>query len=217
MPSGAPTSRRSKRLRADRPASAGRARSSFSNSTVYPGLTREFCGPLLAKPRGSGRGSISSSAIRPSGSIPATSSTGSKRSSRSSPARMPRLWSASPPSMARIVEAGVYRASSLEVAEAAKVIENTQRDLNIALMNELAIIFDRLGIPTKEVLQAAGTKWNFLPFTPGPGRRPLHRRRPLLPDRAGRGGRAITRRSSCRAGASMTAWAALSRSVWSSC
>ena len=69
--------------------------------------------------------------------------------------------------MARIVEAGIYRASSLEVAEAAKVIENTQRDLNIALMNELAIIFDRLGIPTKEVLQAAGTKWNFLPFTPG--------------------------------------------------
>jgi UDP-N-acetyl-D-galactosamine dehydrogenase len=67
----------------------------------------------------------------------------------------------------RIVDAGVYRASSLEVAEAAKVIENTQRDLNIALMNELAIIFDRLGIPTKEVLEAAGTKWNFLPFTPG--------------------------------------------------
>jgi len=68
---------------------------------------------------------------------------------------------------ARIVKAGIYRASSLEVAEAAKVIENTQRDLNIALMNELAIIFDRLGIPTKEVLAAASTKWNFLPFTPG--------------------------------------------------
>jgi len=67
----------------------------------------------------------------------------------------------------QIVEAGLYRASSIEVAEAAKVIENTQRDVNIALMNELAIIFDRLGIPTKEVLQAAGTKWNFLPFTPG--------------------------------------------------
>jgi UDP-N-acetyl-D-galactosamine dehydrogenase len=62
---------------------------------------------------------------------------------------------------------GLYRASSIEVAEAAKVIENTQRDVNIALMNELAIIFDRLAIPTKEVLQAAGTKWNFLPFTPG--------------------------------------------------
>jgi UDP-N-acetyl-D-galactosamine dehydrogenase len=66
-----------------------------------------------------------------------------------------------------IVQAGVYKASSIKVAEAAKVIENTQRDLNIALMNELAIIFDRIGIDTMEVLQAAGTKWNFLPFRPG--------------------------------------------------
>jgi UDP-N-acetyl-D-galactosamine dehydrogenase len=66
-----------------------------------------------------------------------------------------------------VVTAGVSRASSIKVAEAAKVIENTQRDLNIALMNELAIIFDRLGIDTLEVLQAAGTKWNFLPFRPG--------------------------------------------------
>src|SRR5690606_22481958 len=66
-----------------------------------------------------------------------------------------------------VVTAGVYRASSIRVAEAAKVIENTQRDLNIALMNELAILFDRLGIDTMEVLQAAGTKWNFLPFRPG--------------------------------------------------
>ena len=66
-----------------------------------------------------------------------------------------------------IVPAGIHRAASIEVAEAAKVIENTQRDLNIALMNELAIIFDRLGISTTEVLKAAGTKWNFLPFTPG--------------------------------------------------
>jgi UDP-N-acetyl-D-galactosamine dehydrogenase len=66
-----------------------------------------------------------------------------------------------------VVTAGVYRASSIRVAEAAKVIENTQRDLNIALMNELAIIFDRLGIDTGEVLEAAGTKWNFLNFKPG--------------------------------------------------
>jgi UDP-N-acetyl-D-glucosamine/UDP-N-acetyl-D-galactosamine dehydrogenase len=66
-----------------------------------------------------------------------------------------------------IVPAGVYRAASIETAEAAKVIENTQRDLNIALMNELAIIFDRLGLDTREVLAAAATKWNFLPFTPG--------------------------------------------------
>jgi UDP-N-acetyl-D-galactosamine dehydrogenase len=67
----------------------------------------------------------------------------------------------------RIITAGVYKASSIKVAEAAKVIENTQRDLNIALMNELAIIFERVGIDTLEVLKAAGTKWNFLPFRPG--------------------------------------------------
>jgi len=67
----------------------------------------------------------------------------------------------------RVVSAGVHRASSIKVAEAAKVIENTQRDLNIALVNELALIFERLGIPTRDVLAAAGTKWNFLPFTPG--------------------------------------------------
>jgi UDP-N-acetyl-D-galactosamine dehydrogenase len=66
-----------------------------------------------------------------------------------------------------VVDAGVYRASSIKVAEAAKVIENTQRDLNIALMNELALIFHKIGIDTSEVLQAAGTKWNFLPFRPG--------------------------------------------------
>lgn len=68
---------------------------------------------------------------------------------------------------ASVITAGVHRASSIKVAEAAKVIENTQRDLNIALMNELAIIFDKMGIDTLEVLQAAGTKWNFLPFRPG--------------------------------------------------
>ena len=66
-----------------------------------------------------------------------------------------------------IITAGVYRASSIQVAEAAKVIENTQRDLNIALMNELALIFHRMGIDTLEVLKASGTKWNFLPFRPG--------------------------------------------------
>src|SRR5256885_897594 len=68
---------------------------------------------------------------------------------------------------ASVVNAGVHRASSIKVAEAAKVIENTQRDLNIALMNELALIFDRMGIRTKDVLEAANTKWNFLPFSPG--------------------------------------------------
>ena len=66
-----------------------------------------------------------------------------------------------------VVTAGVYKASSIRTAEAAKVIENTQRDLNIALMNELALIFNRMGIDTKEVIEAASTKWNFLPFKPG--------------------------------------------------
>ena len=66
-----------------------------------------------------------------------------------------------------IISAGVYRASSIKVAEAAKVIENIQRDLNIALMNELAMIFEIIGIDTLEVLKAAGTKWNFMPFRPG--------------------------------------------------
>jgi UDP-N-acetyl-D-galactosamine dehydrogenase len=67
----------------------------------------------------------------------------------------------------RIITAGTHRASSIRVAEAAKVIENTQRDVNIALVNELALLFERLGIDTEEVLLAAGTKWNFLPFRPG--------------------------------------------------
>ncbi len=66
-----------------------------------------------------------------------------------------------------VITAGTHRASSLKVAEAAKVIENTQRDLNIALVNDLAILFNKLGIDTLEVLEAAGTKWNFLPFRPG--------------------------------------------------
>ena len=66
-----------------------------------------------------------------------------------------------------IITAGTYKASSIKVAEAAKVIENTQRDVNIGLINELAIIFNKLSIDTEEVLKAAGTKWNFLPFSPG--------------------------------------------------
>jgi UDP-N-acetyl-D-galactosamine dehydrogenase len=136
-------------------------------STVYPGLTREFCRPLLAKASG-----LEPGVDFKLGYSPERINPGDKQhrletivkivagEDQETLERVAGVYS-------RIVEAGVYRASSLEVAEAAKVIENTQRDLNIALMNELAIIFDRLGIPTKEVLQAAGTKWNFLPFTPG--------------------------------------------------
>ncbi len=136
-------------------------------STVYPGLTREFCGPLLATASGLKQGvdfklGYSPERINP-GDQQHRLETIVKIVAGEDEETLERVAGV----YGRIIEAGIYRASSLEVAEAAKVIENTQRDLNIALMNELAIIFDRLGIPTKEVLQAAGTKWNFLPFTPG--------------------------------------------------
>src|SRR5207248_9353242 len=136
-------------------------------STVYPGLTREFCGPRLAAASGLRQGidfklGYSPERINP-GDKQHRLETIVKIVAGEDPETLERVAGV----YERIVDAGVYRASSLEVAEAAKVIENTQRDLNIALMNELAIIFDRLGIPTKEVLEAARTKWNFLPFTPG--------------------------------------------------
>jgi UDP-N-acetyl-D-galactosamine dehydrogenase len=136
-------------------------------STVYPGLTREYCGPLLATASGLKQGvdfklGYSPERINP-GDKQHRLETIVKIVAGEDEETLERVAGV----YGRIIEAGIYRASSLEVAEAAKVIENTQRDLNIALMNELAIIFDRLGIPTKEVLQAAGTKWNFLPFTPG--------------------------------------------------
>jgi UDP-N-acetyl-D-glucosamine/UDP-N-acetyl-D-galactosamine dehydrogenase len=136
-------------------------------STVYPGLTREFCGPRLATASGLRQGidfklGYSPERINP-GDKQHRLETIVKIVAGEDSETLERVAHV----YERIVDVGVYRASSLEVAEAAKVIENTQRDLNIALMNELAIIFDRLGIPTKEVLEAAGTKWNFLPFTPG--------------------------------------------------
>jgi UDP-N-acetyl-D-glucosamine/UDP-N-acetyl-D-galactosamine dehydrogenase len=136
-------------------------------STVYPGLTRQFCGPRLAEASGLRPGidfklGYSPERINP-GDKQHRLETIVKIVAGEDPETLERVAGV----YSRIIDAGVYRASSLEVAEAAKVIENTQRDLNIALMNELAIIFDRLGIATTEVLEAAGTKWNFLPFTPG--------------------------------------------------
>jgi UDP-N-acetyl-D-glucosamine/UDP-N-acetyl-D-galactosamine dehydrogenase len=136
-------------------------------STVYPGLTREFCGPLLARSSGLKQGvdfklGYSPERINP-GDEQHRLETIIKIVAGEDKETLERVADV----YARIIEAGIYRVPSLEIAEAAKVIENTQRDLNIALMNELAIIFDRLGIPTIEVLRAAATKWNFLPFTPG--------------------------------------------------
>ena len=120
-----------------------------------------------------------------------------RRRSRSSSTRSTRA----------IITAGTHKASSIRVAEAAKVIENTQRDVNIALINELALIFNRLGIDTEEVLDAAGTQVE-LPAVPArPGRRPLHRRRPVLPDPQGPGDRLPPGDDPGRAAASTTAWA----------
>ena len=136
-------------------------------STVYPGVTEEICGPILAQASGLRQGiefklGYSPERINPGDKV-RTLQRVIKIVSAEDPETLQRVAGV----YEAIVEAGVYRAPSIKVAEAAKVIENTQRDLNIALMNELALIFDRLGISTHEVLEAAGTKWNFLPFKPG--------------------------------------------------
>ena len=136
-------------------------------STVYPGATEEICVPILEKNSGLAWKrdffvGYSPERINP-GDKERTLTKITKVVSGDTPQTLDRVAEM----YGSVVSAGVYKASSIKVAEAAKVIENTQRDLNIALMNELAIIFDRLGIDTLQVLQAAGTKWNFLPFRPG--------------------------------------------------
>ncbi len=135
-------------------------------STVYPGVTEDICGPLLARVSGLDRSQFklgySPERINP-GDREHTLERIVKVVSGEDAQTLERVADV----YGAIIDAGVHRASSIKVAEAAKVIENTQRDLNIALMNELALIFDRMGIRTTEVLAAAGTKWNFLKFTPG--------------------------------------------------
>jgi UDP-N-acetyl-D-galactosamine dehydrogenase len=136
-------------------------------STVYPGVTEEVCGPVLERESGLRKGidfflGYSPERINP-GDLEHTFKRIKKVVSGDSPATLDRVAAA----YGAVVAAGIHRAESIKVAEAAKVIENTQRDLNIALMNELALIFDRMGISTHDVLRAAGTKWNFLPFSPG--------------------------------------------------
>jgi len=136
-------------------------------STVYPGVTEEVCGPILDEKSGLKNGvdyflGYSPERINP-GDKEHTFEKIMKVVSGQTPESLERVANV----YASVVTAGVHRAPSIKVAEAAKVIENTQRDLNIALMNELALIFDRMGIRTQDVLEAAGTKWNFLRFTPG--------------------------------------------------
>ncbi len=136
-------------------------------STVYPGATEDACIPVLErhselKWRRDFFVGYSPERINP-GDRERTLTRIVKVVAGDTPETLERVAQM----YGRIIPAGVHRASSIKVAEAAKVIENTQRDLNIALMNELALIFHRIGIDTTEVLQAAGTKWNFLPFRPG--------------------------------------------------
>jgi UDP-N-acetyl-D-galactosamine dehydrogenase len=136
-------------------------------STVYPGVTEEVCGPILERASGLRRGrdftlGYSPERINP-GDREHRLQAVVKVVAAEDAAALDRVAAA----YGAIVPAGVHRAPSIRVAEAAKVIENTQRDLNIALMNELALIFERLGLRTADVLAAAGTKWNFLRFTPG--------------------------------------------------
>lgn len=136
-------------------------------STVYPGCTEEVCVPILERESG-----LTFNRDFFAGYSPERINPGDKEH------RLPtikKVTSGSTPEAAEfvdalygaIISAGTHKASSIKVAEAAKVIENTQRDVNIALINELALIFNRLGIDTEEVLNAAGSKWNFLPFRPG--------------------------------------------------
>jgi len=136
-------------------------------STVYPGATEEICIPVIERHSGMTWKrdffvGYSPERINP-GDKEHTLTRITKVVSGDTPETLERVAKF----YASVVAAGVFRASSIKVAEAAKVIENTQRDLNIALMNELALIFHKIGIDTLEVLEAAGTKWNFLPFRPG--------------------------------------------------
>ncbi len=136
-------------------------------STVYPGATEEICIPLIESVSG-----LTYNEDFFAGYSPERINPGDKEHRVTN---ILKVTSGSTPEVAdfvdalyrRIIAAGTHQASSIRVAEAAKVIENTQRDVNIALVNELALIFNRLGIDTEEVLKAAGTKWNFLPFRPG--------------------------------------------------
>ncbi|HBJ67645.1 MAG TPA: Vi polysaccharide biosynthesis UDP-N-acetylglucosamine C-6 dehydrogenase TviB, partial [Alcaligenes faecalis] len=136
-------------------------------STVYPGATEEVCVPVLEQVSG-----LRFNEDFYAGYSPERINPGDKEHRVST---IKKVTSGSTPEVAELVDAlyreiivvGTFKASSIRVAEAAKVIENTQRDVNIALINELALIFNRLGIDTLDVLEAAGTKWNFLPFRPG--------------------------------------------------
>lgn len=136
-------------------------------STVYPGATEEVCVPLLEKRTGLTLNAGFYAGYSPERINPGDKARGLANICKVTAGSTPQAAELIDALYASIIPAGTYKAESIRVAEAAKVIENIQRDLNIALINELALIFNRMGLDTEAVLQAAGTKWNFLPFRPG--------------------------------------------------
>jgi UDP-N-acetyl-D-glucosamine/UDP-N-acetyl-D-galactosamine dehydrogenase len=136
-------------------------------STVYPGATEEVCVPIIERVSGLKFNQDFFAGYSPERINPGDKAHRVENILKVTSGSTPAVADFVDALYARIITAGTYKASSIRVAEAAKVIENTQRDVNIALINELAMIFNRLGIDTLEVLEAAGTKWNFLPFRPG--------------------------------------------------
>ncbi len=136
-------------------------------STVYPGATEEDCVPILEAESGLKCGEDFFVGYSPERINPGDKEHTFTKITKVVSGQTPEILDIVAEVYASVVTAGVHKASSIKVAEAAKVIENTQRDLNIALMNELSVIFEKMGIDTLDVLEAAGTKWNFLPFRPG--------------------------------------------------
>lgn len=136
-------------------------------STVYPGATEEECVPILEKESGLKCGIDFSVGYSPERIVPGDKERTFTKITKIVSGLDQKTLDIAAEVYGSVVTAGIHKASSIKVAEAAKVIENTQRDLNIALMNELAVIFERMDIDTLDVLEAAGTKWNFLPFRPG--------------------------------------------------
>ena len=136
-------------------------------STVYPGATEEDCVPVLERESGLTCGKDFFVGYSPERINPGDKVHTFETITKVVSGQTPKVLDIVADVYGSVVTAGVHKASSIKVAEAAKVIENTQRDVNIALMNELALIFDKLDIDTNEVLRASGTKWNFLNFKPG--------------------------------------------------
>ena len=150
-------------------------------STVYPGATEEVCVPIIEKESGLKFNEDFFVGYSPERINPGDSEHRLSSITKVTAGSTPETASFVDDLYKTVITAGTHKVSSIKVAEAAKVIENTQRDVNIALINELAMLFNRLDLDTEEVLEAAGTKWNFLPFRPGLVGGPLHRCGSLLP------------------------------------